>query len=143
MRTLSRKPKDVQLGLDGMTLEKAVWAHDGGNPNAHAFKQLEMSIKRAYQLNSGLIDSLAKAGDIVTLRAGRAWYILDNKDLKDAFKCGDWNKQNPAVFDQEAWEWTINHWYTGGLKRSVVASMDNLTSKNKNAIKQKVDELYE
>jgi len=123
--------------------EPAVWAHEGGNPRAQAFKQLEMTVKRAYQLNAGLIDCLTEAGDIVNLERGRQWWIMSNKDLKSALSYGAYGKEDPAVHSQECWEWLVQHWYSGALKRSVVATMDNLTADNKKAIKTKVSELYE
>ncbi len=116
---------------------------DGGNPKAQPFKQLEMSVKRAYQLNSGLIDCLKLAGDLHTLKADRAWWIVSNKDLRDSLSYGNWGKEDPAIAHQDVWEWMVDHWYRGGLKRSVVATMDNLTTVNRNAIDNKVDELYE
>jgi hypothetical protein len=119
-----------------------VWAHEGGNPRAKAFKDLEMSIKRAYELNSGLIDALSMAGDIDTLRGGRGWFPLASKDLRAALNYGDFGKEDPAVRYQEVWEWTIEHWYSGALKRSVIAMTDNLTADNKKAIKEKVETLY-
>ena len=92
---------------------------EGTNPNAHAFKHIEMSIKRAYLLNSGLIDSLSFAGDVNTLKAGRQWYILNNKDLKEALGYGNYGKEDPAILYQDVWEWMVDHWYAGALKRSV------------------------
>ena len=121
----------------------AIWAAEGGNPRAQAFKQLEMSIKRAYQLNSGLIDALAQAGSIAALKKGRRWWIISNKDLKAALSYASYGKEDPCLSSQEVWEWTIDHWYSGALRRSVVATMDNLTNENKKTIKTKVDELYE
>ena len=118
-------------------------AHEGGNPRSQPFKQLEMSIKRAYQLNSGLIDTLAKAGSIYDMKEGRRWWIMDSKDLKSALNWGNYGKEDSAILYHEVWCWTIDHWYSGALRRSVVAMMDNLTEDNKNAIKTKVDELYE
>ena len=123
--------------------EKIVWAHEGGNPRAQAFKQVEMSIKRAYQLNSGLIDSLALAGDVQTLKEQRAWMILSSKDLKDALSVGMYGKEDAAISKQDGWEWMVDHWYTGALKRSVIRMMDNLTRDNKRAIKQRIETLYE
>ena len=134
---------DVQTSLDLDNGEVAVWAYEGGNPRAKAFKDLEMSIKRAYTLNSGLIDCLASSGSIASLKEQRAWMIMCSKDLKDALNYGAYGKQDAAVLFQDVWEWTVDHWYTGGLKRSVVTMMDNLTKENKNAINKKVDELYE
>ena len=122
---------------------KAVWAAEGGNPRAAAFKQLEMSVKRAYQLNSGLIDSLAFCGDVVTLKEDRVWVIISNKDLKSALSFGRYGKEDAACHHQDVWEWMIDHWYSGALRRSVIATMDNLTNVNRKTIKQKVDELYE
>ena len=123
--------------------EKAIWAYEGGNPRAQAFKQLEMSIKRAYILNSGLIDCLASSGSIAALKDQRTWSILSSKDLKDALNYGAYGKEETAVHHQDVWEWMVDHWYTGGLKRSVVRMMDNITKENRQAIKQKVSELYE
>jgi len=132
-----------QTSIDLGYTEAAVWAYEGGNPRAAAFKQLEMSIKRAYLLNSGLIDGLAISGSVTALKQQRAWMILSSKDLKDALNYGVYGKQDAAVQFQDVWEWMVDHWYTGGLKRSVVTMMDNLTKENKNAINKKVDELYE
>ena len=123
--------------------EKAVWAYEGGNPRAQAFKQLEMSIKRAYQINSGLIDSLQIAGDVGSMKEQRMWMIVSSKDLKDALSYGAYGKEDAAIHYQDVWEWMVDHWYTGGLKRSVVSMMDNLTKENRQAIKQKVEQLYE
>ena len=132
-----------QTSIDLGYTEAAVWAYEGGNPRAQAFKQLEMSIKRAYTLNSGLIDCLASSGSVTNLKQQRQWMILSNKDLKDALNYGAYGKQDAAVQFQDVWEWMVDHWYTGGLKRSVVRMMDNLTKENRMAIKRKVDELYE
>ena len=134
---------DVQTSLDIDNGEVAVWAYEGGNPRAQAFKQLEMSIKRAYQLNSGLIDGLQIAGDVDALKASRMWQILSSKDLKDALSLGAYGKEDAAIHHQDVWEWMVDHWYTGGLKRSVVRMMDNITKDNRQAIKQKVETLYE
>ena len=123
-------------------LEPWVRPSDGGNPRAQPFKQLEMSVKRAYLLNSGLIDSLSLAGDIATLKRDRIWMIVSNKDLKDALLFGQYGKEDPAIHHQDVWEWMIDHWYSGALKRSVVATMDNLTTTNCNAIKTKIEALY-
>ena len=123
--------------------EKAIWAYEGGNPRAQAFKQLEMSIKRAYQINSGLIDGLQIAGDVDALKASRMWQILSSKDLKDALSLGAYGKEDAAIHHQDVWEWMVDHWYTGGLKRSVVRMMDNLTKENRQAIKQRIEVLYE
>ena len=114
----------------------------GGNPRAQAFKQLEMSVKRAYLLNSGLIDSLSLAGDVATLKRDRMWMIVSSKDLRDALMFGNYGKEDPAIHHQDVWEWMIDYWYSGALKRSVVATMDNLTTVNCNAIKEKVETLY-
>ena len=132
-----------QTSIDLGYKEKAVWAYEGGNPRAKPFKELEMSIKRAYQINSGLIDGLQQAGDVDALKASRMWLILSSKDLKDALNLGAYGKEHAAVHHQDVWEWMVDHWYTGGLKRSVVATMDNLTKENRMAIKQKVEQLYE
>ena len=136
------KGSQTSLVYDGYQ-EAAVWAYEGGNPRAQAFKQLEMSIKRAYTLNSGLIDSLAMAGDVTALKRQRLWMIISSKELKDALNYSAYGKQDPACLHQDVWEWMVDHWYTGGLKRSVVTMMDNLTKENRNAINKKVDELYE
>ena len=124
-------------------LEPWIRPADGGNPRAQAFKQLEMSVKRAYLLNSGLIDSLSLAGDVATLKRQRMWTIVSNKDLRDALMFGAYGKEDPAIRSQVAWEWMIDYWYSGALKRSVVATMNNLTTINRNAIKDKVEALYE
>ena len=134
---------NVQRSLDIDTEEVAVWAYEGGNPRAQAFKSLEMSIKRAYTLNSGLIDSLSLTGSIEGLKSQRKWTILSNKDLKDALSYGAYGKEDPSIHHQDVWEWMVDHWYTGGLKRSVVLMMDNLTKENRKTINKKVDELYE
>ena len=132
-----------QTSIDLGYTEAAVWAYEGGNPRAQAFKQLEMSIKRAYLLNSGLIDGLSMSGSIHSLKAQRQWMIMSSKDLKDALNLGAYGKEDAAIHHQDAWEWMVDHWYTGGLKRSVVSMMDNLTKENRQAIKQKVESLYE
>ena len=137
------KVKGSQTSIDLGYKEKAVWAYEGGNPRAQAFKQLEMSIKRAYILNSGLIDCLSLSGDISTLKSQRTWMIMSNKDLKDALNYGAYGKEEAAIHHQDVWEWMVDHWYTGGLKRSVIRMMDNITEENLAAIKQKVSELYE
>ena len=135
--------KGSQTSLTLNYEEKAIWAYEGGNPRAQAFKQLEMSIKRAYQLNSGLIDGLQQAGSVGALKASRLWQILSSKDLKDALNYGAHGKEDAAVQHQDVWEWMVDHWYTGGLKRSVVAMMDNITKDNRQAIKTKIEVLYE
>ena len=122
--------------------EAAVWAYEGGNPRAQAFKQLEMSIKRAYLLNSGLIDSLQIAGSVSSMKDQRMWLIHSSKDLKDALNLGAYGKEEAAIHHQDVWEWMVDHWYTGGLRRSVVSMMDNITKENRMAIKTKVSELY-
>ena len=124
-------------------LEPAIRPAEGGNPRAQPFKQLEMSVKRGYELNSGLIDSLALAGDITTLKRDRLWMIISSKDLKSALNYGNYGKEDPAIHHQDVWEWMVDHWYAGALRRSVIATMDNLTNENKKTIKNKVDELYE
>ena len=134
---------DVQTSLDIEPEEVAVWAYEGGNPRAQAFKQLEMSIKRAYLLNSGLIDGLALSGSVTALKQQRMWMIQSNKDLKDALNLSAYGKEDAAIAHQDVWEWMVDHWYTGGLKRSVVAMLDNITKENRQTIKQKVSELYE
>lgn len=116
---------------------------DGGNPRAQPFKQLEMSVKHAYELNSGLIDCLALAGDIRRLKKDRTWWIVSNKDLKNALRYGAYGKEDPAIHHQDVWDWMVDHWYSGGLKKSVIDTLDNLTRENVAAIKNKVDELYE
>jgi hypothetical protein len=123
-------------------LEPWIRPADGGNPRAQPFKQLEMSVKRAYLLNSGLIDSLSLAGDVRTLKGDRMWTIVSNKDLKDALNFGVYGKEDPAIHHQDVWEWMVDHWYAGALKRSVEATLDNLTTTNRNAIKDKVEALY-
>ncbi len=137
------RAKNSQYSLDLDIQQEAVWAHEGGNPRAQAFKQLEMSIKRAYLLNSGLIDSLKISGDILTLKSQRMWMILCSKDLSDALNLRAYGKEDAAIHDQDVWEWMVDHWYTGGLKRSVISMMDNLTKENKRAIKQRISTLYE
>jgi len=102
-----------------------------------------MSIKRAYSLNSGLIDSLALIGTIRELKAQRMWMIMSNKDLSDALNLRAYGKEDAAIHHQDVWEWMVDHWYTGGLKRSVISMMDNLTRDNKRAIKQRIETLYE
>ena len=124
-------------------LEPWVRPSDGGNPRAQPFKQLEMSVRRAYLLNSGLIDSLSLAGDVATLKRDRMWMIVSNKDLKDALMFGAYGKEDPAIHHQEVWEWMVDHWYAGALKRSVAATMNNLTTTNCNAIKTRIADLYE
>ncbi len=78
-----------------------------------------------------------------TLKRDRLWIIFNSKDLKSALKYGDYGKEDPAIHHQDVWEWMVDHWYAGALRRSVIATMDNLTNENKKAIKNKVDELYE
>ena len=123
--------------------EAAVWAYEGGNPRAQAFKQLEMSIKRAYLLNSGLIDSLQIAGSVSSMKEQRQWMILCSKELQDALNLRAYGKEDAAIHHQDVWEWMVDHWYTGGLKRSVVRMMDNITKENRQAIKTKIEVLYE
>ncbi len=124
--------------------KRAKWTTpaEGGNPRAAPFKSLEMSIRRAYQLNAGLIDALAMAGDIATLKRDRKWMIVATKDLKTALSYGAYGKEDACLSSQETWEWVIDHWYSGALKRSVIALMENLTDANKKAIKGKVEKLY-
>ena len=115
---------------------------EGGNPRALAFKSLEMSIRRAYQLNSGLIDALSMAGDMYRLKQERVWMIIANKDLREALGWRQYGSEHAAIAHQEVWEWIVEHWYSGGLKRSVIAMMENLTDANKKTIKGKVKDLY-
>ena len=123
--------------------ERIIWAYEGGNPRSQPFKQLEMAVKRAYQINSGLIDSLAEAGDIAALKEQRMWWITSNKDLKDALNLSAYSSEDAAIRHQDVWEWMVDHWYTGGLKRSVIATMDNLTKENRQVIKTRIEDLYE
>ena len=134
---------DVQTSLDIDSGEVAVWAYEGGNPRSQPFKQLEMSVKRAYQLNSGMIDSLRLVGDVESLKQQRMWAILSSKDLSDALNLRAYGKEDASIAHQDVWEWMVDHWYTGGLRRSVIATMDNLTKENRMAIKTKIEVLYE
>ena len=69
--------------------------------------------------------------------------IASNKDLKSALNYGAYGKEDPAITHQYVWEWMVDHWYTGALRRSVIVTMNNLTTENRQAIKHKVEELYE
>jgi hypothetical protein len=106
-------------------------------PSTHANKHREMAVRRAYDLNSGLMDALAEEGDVESLKRLHRSVIIEHKLLRDIF---DFNSVEWR--DKEAWEWTIDHWYSGGLKRSVVATMQSLHPDNIKAIKGKVNELY-
>lgn len=107
-------------------------------PTAHAVKHQEMAIKRAYELNDGLIHALQREGTLQAVKQFHRSIIYEIKELRDLF----WNDQ-PAYKYREVWEWIVDHWYSGGLKRSVEVSMHNITDTNKEAIKRKIDELHE
>jgi hypothetical protein len=106
-------------------------------PTAHAVKHQEMAIKRAYDLNDGLIQALQREGTIDAVKQFHRSIIYETKPLRDLF----WN-DTPAYRDREVWEWIVDHWYSGGLRRSVQDAMHNITDTNKKAIKRKIDELY-
>ena len=106
-------------------------------PTAHAVKHQEMAIRRAFELNAGLLEMLSKFGTLDALIDGHRDAIYRSKELKNLFTFDsvEWRHK-------DVWEWVVRHWYDGGLKRSVEASMQNITSTNKKAIKEKVDVLH-
>jgi len=106
-------------------------------PTARAVKGQEMSIRRAFDLNDGLIAALSQYGTVQDVKDNHRDVILSNKKLKDLFKYNtiEWRYK-------DIWTWTVQHWYSGALKRSVQVSLQNITETNRKNIKQKVDKLY-
>lgn len=106
-------------------------------PTARAVKDQEMAIRRAYELNAGLMDALQREGELRSLKKLWRSIIMESKELRGLF-----DRSSPEWKHQDVWAWTVDHWYSGGLKRSVEAAMENITSANKKTIKGKIDELY-
>lgn len=107
-------------------------------PTARAVKDQEMAIRRAYDLNEGLMSALSQEGTLDRVKSLHRSVMLDHKPLRDLFY-----NSTPEWRYQEAWAWVVDHWYSGGLKRSVEDAMHNITDTNKKAIKRKIDELYQ
>lgn len=106
-------------------------------PTARAVKDQEMAIRRAYDLNAGLMDALKREGTLEKVKRTHRSIIMESKQLRDLF-----NRSSPEWKHQDVWAWTVDHWYSGGLKRSVEAAMENITSANRKLIKGKIDALY-
>lgn len=107
-------------------------------PTARAVKDQEMAIRRAYTLNAALMDALEREGTVAAIKDLHRSVIYDDKELRNLFP-----PSTPEWKRPDAWAWMVDHWASGGLKRSVEASMHNITSTNKKAIKGKLSELFE
>lgn len=110
------------------------------SPRAQANKSQEMAVRRAYQLNAGLIEALRKEGSLDAVKSLHRSIILETKELRNLF-FGK-NVRSPEWAYPDVWEWTVDHWWSGGLKRSVEVTMHNIHPDNKKAIKGRIDELY-
>ena len=106
-------------------------------PTAHAVKHQEMAIRRAYELNEGMLTALAMHGTIEVLKKQHRWAILSVNQLRKLFPY-----TSIEYKEAEMWCWVVDHWYSGALKRSVEASLENITSTNRKNIKQKVEALH-
>lgn len=106
-------------------------------PTARAVKDQEMAIRRAYELNAGLIESLGKHKNLDSLIDYHQSAILENKRLKALFSYG-----SNVYKHRDAWNWVVRHWYSGALRRSVIASMSNITDTNKAMVKKIVTKEY-
>ena len=103
-----------------------------------AFKQNEMAIRRAFALNRWLIRILNEGG-LEAVR--RRPFEHHDKDLK--FALGDQFWQNPIWKYKDVWNWTVDHWWSGALKRSVDDLMYHTVKENRDKIKEKdLAELY-
>ena len=109
-------------------------------PTARCNKSQEMAVRRAYQLNAGLIEALNREGSLDEVKRLHRSVIWEIPALYDLFISK--GQRSPEFLHPEAWEWTIEHWWNGGLKRSVEATMHNIHPDNVKAIKGKVDELH-
>ena len=105
-------------------------------PTVKANKDQEMAVRRAYELNAALMDGLTESGTIQQLKDDWHWAIIRNSKLKDLFLF------TPTWDHKDVWEWVVDHWYSGALRRSVVVTMQNMHSDNVKAIKGKINELY-
>ena len=106
-------------------------------PTARCVKDQEMAVRRAYQLNVALIDILKQEGNIKGVKESGRFYILTHPELRKIY-----TYMSPEYIYRDVWEWVVDHWYSGALKRSVEATMDNITSTNKKAIKGKINDLH-
>jgi len=106
-------------------------------PTARAVKDQEMAIRRAHELNAGLLSALGSWGTIEAVISAHRDVILRTKSLKALFPYGT------VQYDhKDIWEWTVRHWYSGALKRSVEVSMCNITETNRKNIKAKLESLH-
>lgn len=106
-------------------------------PRARAVKDQEMAIRRAFELNEGLLDALDSEGTVEAVKQAGRYLMMTQQKIKNLF-----DSASPEYRHPDVWAWVVDHWYDGGLKRSVEASMHNITSTNKKAIKEKVDVLF-
>ena len=106
-------------------------------PTARAVKDQEMAIRRAYELNAGLIEELGNHKNLEELIDYHRSAILNNKRLKALFPYPTYTYRHKDV-----WEWIVRHWYSGALRQSVIDSMSNITDTNKAAIRKIVEKQY-
>lgn len=106
-------------------------------PSKHCNKHQEMAVRRAFELNSGLMEALDAEGTVENLKRLHRSAIVEYKKLRDLFYM-----DSPEYRHKEVWDWVVDHWYSGALKRSVRVTMKNMHSENRKAIKERTRDIY-
>lgn len=97
-----------------------------------------MAVRRAFDFNDALLDALASEKTVDGVKKAGRYLMLTDKRLRDIF-----DQTSPEFRHLDAWAWAVDHWYNGGLRRSVEVTMSgNMNDKNVEAIKGKVNDLY-
>ena len=119
-------------------IQMADYSAEDLSARSHGNKHQEMSVRRAFDLNAGLMEALEREGTVKDLKRLHRSVIVEYKQLRDLFDLG-----SPEWKHKDVWEWTVDHWYSGALKDSVKITMKyNIHSTNRKAIEGKVNELH-
>ena len=90
--------------------------HEVVTERAHAVRDLRMAVQRAHTLDQVL---------------GR-WLADRGGDLEAAKECYPWNCRTVAeaeivhMIPRSGWAWAVQHWFDGGLQRSIRDTLPNL-----------------
>ena len=113
MVTVNTRKGQVEACALGYVAEATV---EDLNPRSRPVKSLEMAVKRGWALDKIM----------------STWLAFNRDDL-DATK-----RLNPIPYFTvedgsiirmvNDWPWAVGHWYSGGLRRSIEATLDNLPS---------------
>ena len=108
------------------------------NPRGTIAKQLEMSCRRSIALHKALMSMLDIQGNVQEVKYNPAphGYNDTTRHLKDAL--GDEWWRTPTW--RYGWEWLVDLWMDGGIRRGIDVTMDNMPSNNRKRVKKALRE---